>query len=255
MLLVIDAGNTNITIGVYKSDELLFVSRLATDRTITEDQFAINVNSILKINNIEADGFKGAVISSVVPELTRSIKKGVEMVTGKSPLVLGPGVKTGLNIKLDNPAELGADLCATAVGALSQYELPCIIVDLGTATKITILGENGDFLGGAIAPGLLISLDALANGASMLSSIALKSPKSSIGTNTPECIRSGMVYGTADMVDGTIDRMSKEVSVPVKTIVATGGLSPVVIKHCSHNIIVNRNLLMEGLKVIFEKNN
>lgn len=255
MLLVIDAGNTNITIGVYKSDELLFVSRLATDRTITEDQFAINVNSILKINNIEADGFKGAVISSVVPELTRSIKKGVEMVTGKSPLVLGPGVKTGLNIKLDNPAELGADLCATAVGALSQYELPCIIVDLGTATKITILGENGDFLGGAIAPGLLISLDALANGASMLSSIALKSPKSSIGTNTPECIRSGMVYGTADMVDGTIDRMAKEVSVPVKTIVATGGLSPVVIKHCSHNIIVNRNLLMEGLKVIFEKNN
>ena len=255
MLLVIDAGNTNITIGVYKSDELLFVSRLATDRTITEDQFAINVNSILKINNIEADGFEGAVISSVVPELTRSIKKGGEMVTGKSPLVLGPGVKTGLNIKLDNPAELGADLCATAVGALSQYELPCIIVDLGTATKITILGENGDFLGGAIAPGLLISLDALANGASMLSSIALKSPKASIGTNTPECIRSGMVYGTADMVDGTIDRMSKEVSVPVKTIVATGGLSPVVIKHCSHNIIVNRNLLMEGLKVIFEKNN
>lgn len=255
MLLVIDAGNTNITIGVYKSDELLFVSRLATDRTITEDQFAINVNSILKINNIEADGFKGAVISSVVPELTRSIKKGVEMVTGKSPLVLGPGVKTGLNIKLDNPAELGADLCATAVGALSQYELPCIIVDLGTATKITILGENGDFLGGAIAPGLLISLDALANGASMLSSIALKSPKSSIGTNTPECIRSGMVYGTADMVDGTIDRMAKEVSASVKTIVATGGLSPVVIKHCSHNIIVNRNLLMEGLKVIFEKNN
>ncbi len=255
MLLVIDAGNTNITIGVYKSDELLFVSRLATDRTITEDQFAINVNSILKINNIEADGFEGAVISSVVPELTRSIKKGVEMVTGKLPLVLGPGVKTGLNIKLDNPAELGADLCATAVGALSQYELPCIIVDLGTATKITILGENGDFLGGAIAPGLLISLDALANGASMLSSIALKSPKASIGTNTPECIRSGMVYGTADMVDGTIDRMSKEVSVPVKTIVATGGLSPVVIKHCSHNIIVNRNLLMEGLKVIFEKNN
>ena len=255
MLLVIDAGNTNITIGVYKSDELLFVSRLATDRTITEDQFAINVNSILKINNIETDEFKGAVISSVVPELTRSIKKGVEMVTGKSPLVLGPGVKAGLNIKLDNPAELGADLCATAVGALSQYELPCIIVDLGTATKITILGENGDFLGGAIAPGLLISLDALANGASMLSSIALKSPKASIGTNTPECIRSGMVYGTADMVDGTIDRMSKEVSVPVKTIVATGGLSPVVIKHCSHNIIVNRNLLMEGLKVIFEKNN
>ncbi len=255
MLLVIDAGNTNITIGVYKSDELLFVSRLATDRTITEDQFAININSILKINNIETNEFEGAVISSVVPELTRSLKKGVEIVTGKSPLVLGPGVKTGLNIKLDNPAELGADLCATAVGALSQYELPCIIVDLGTATKITILGENGDFLGGAIAPGLLISLDALANGASMLSSIALKSPKSSIGTNTPECIRSGMVYGTADMVDGTIDRMAKEVSVPIKTIVATGGLSPVVIKHCSHNIIVNRNLLMEGLKVIFEKNN
>ena len=255
MLLVIDAGNTNVTIGVFKRDELLFVSRLATDRTITEDQFAISLNSILKINGIEEPDFQGAAISSVVPELTRAIKKGVEMVTGKTPLVLGPGVKTGLNIKLDNPAELGADLCATAVGALSQYELPCIIVDLGTATKVTILGENGDFLGGAIAPGLLISLDALAGGASMLSSIALKSPKASIGTNTPECIRSGMVYGTADMVDGTIDRMAKEVGVPVKTIVATGGLSPVVIKHCSHSIIVNKNLLMEGLKCIYEKNN
>lgn len=254
MLLVIDAGNTNVTIGVFKRDELLFVSRLATDRTITEDQFAINLNSILKINGIEEPDFQGAAISSVVPELTRAIKKGVEMVTGKTPLVLGPGVKTGLNIKLDNPAELGADLCATAVGALSQYELPCIIVDLGTATKVTILGENGDFLGGAIAPGLLISLDALAGGASMLSSIALKSPKSSIGTNTPECIRSGMVYGTADMVDGTIDRMAKEVGVPVKTIVATGGLAPVVIKHCRHSIVINKNLLMEGLKVVYEKN-
>ncbi len=254
MLLVIDAGNTNITLGVYKSDELLFVSRLATDRTVTEDEFAIKINSIFKLNGIEPNEFSGAIISSVVPEISRSLIKGVKIVTGKEPVLIGPGVKTGLNIKIDNPSELGADLCATAVGALNRYELPLIIVDLGTATKISVLDENGAFLGVSIAPGMLLSLDALASGASQLSSIALRSPKKTIATNTTESIRVGMVYGTAEMIDGIIDRMTEEMDVPPKTIVATGGLCPAVIKHCRHSILVNKDLLMEGLCDIYKKN-
>lgn len=255
MLLVIDAGNTNVAIGVYRENELLFVSRLATDRTVTGDEFAISINSIFELNKVEPSGFEGSIISSVVPELTRAIKNGVKKVTGTEPLIVGPGVKTGLNIKLDNPAELGSDLASTAVGAVSKYDLPCIIVDLGTATKVTVVEEGGVFLGGAIAPGLLISLDALSSGASMLSSIALHSPKKAIGTNTTECMRSGIVYGTAEMLDGLIDRMQEELDVPAKTIIATGGLSPVVVKHCKHEMVYDRDLLLEGLKVIFEKNN
>ena len=253
MLLVIDAGNTNVTIGVYREDELLFVSRLATDVTMTEDQFAVVLKNLLKLN--EAEGpFEGSVISSVVPELTRALKLGVRKVTDTDPIVLGPGVKTGLDIRLDNPAELGADLAATAVGALAQYELPCIIVDLGTATKVTVLDQNGAFLGGAIAPGILISLNALAKGASQLSSIALKSPAATIGTNTTECMRSGIVHGTAEMLDGIIDRMSAELGAEVRTVVATGGLCRVVAKHCRHEMVINQDLLMEGLKIIYEKN-
>ncbi len=253
MLLVIDAGNTNITIGVYKGNDLLFVSRLATDRTLTEDQFAVNINSIFGLNGIEPERFIGGVISSVVPEITSALENGVKKVTGKRPLVLGPGIKTGLNIRIDSPSELGADLAATAVGALTQYELPCLILDLGTATKVTVLDETGAFLGGAIAPGVKISLNALANGASQLSQIGLKPPKKSIGTNTTECMRSGIVYGNADMLDGLCDRMQAELNVPIKTIVATGGLLDIA-KHCRHDIVFNKDLLMEGLKAIYDKN-
>ncbi len=254
MLLVIDAGNTQITIAAYKDDELLLVSRLATDRTITEDQFAIDITSIFSINGLVPAEFEGAVISSVVPEITHALAKGVTMVTGNKPIILGPGIKTGLNIKLDNPAELGADLAATAVAARKQYELPCIILDLGTATKVTMVDSDGSFLGGAIAPGVLLSLDALANGASQLSQIEIHTPKKAIATNTPECIRAGIVYGTADMLDGMCDRMEAELGKEVKTIVATGGLCPVIVKNCKRDIIVNKNLLLEGLVEIYNKN-
>ena len=254
MLLVVDAGNTNVAIGVYREEELLFVSRLATDPTMTEDQFAISLDSIFKLNGIADATFEGSAISSVVPELTRALKRGVRMVTATEPVVMGPGVRTGLDIKTDNPAELGADLVATAVGALEKYELPCIIADLGTATKLSVLDENGAFLGVSIAPGMLISLNALASGASQLSSIALKSPKATIGTNTVESIRSGLIHGTSGMLDGLIDRINGELSTPAKTIIATGGLCTVVAKHCRHEMVIDQNLLLEGLKKVYEKN-
>lgn len=253
MLLVIDAGNTNITIGAYKDDELLFVSRLATEHTLTEDQFAINIKSIFSINGVEPEQFIGGIISSVVPEITAALEHGVKKVTGKRPLVLGPGIKTGLNIRIDSPSELGADLAATAVGALAQYPMPCLILDLGTATKVTVLDENGAFLGGAIAPGVKTSLNALAKDASQLSQITLCAPKKAIGSNTQECMRSGIVLGTADMLDGLCDRMQNELGAPVKTIVATGGLVDIA-KHCRHEMIINNDLLLGGLKAIYDKN-
>lgn len=253
MLLVIDAGNTNITIGTFLKDELLFVSRLATDRTATKDQFAISLKSIFSLNQVKAGEFCGAIISSVVPEMTQALSEAVGMLTGKTPLIVGPGLKTSLNIKIDNPSELGADLVADAVGAISKYPLPCLVLDLGTATKISVISKNGEYLGCTITPGVKISLGALAEGASQLSQISLTSPTHTIGTNTADSIRAGIVYGTADMLDGLCDRIEEELESPVTSIVATGGLASIA-KHCKHEIIFDENLILIGLKAIYDKN-
>ncbi|MDD6807654.1 MAG: type III pantothenate kinase [Oscillospiraceae bacterium] len=253
MLLVIDAGNTNITIGTYKKDELLFVSRLATDRKATKDQLAISLKSIFSLNCIKAEQFRGAIICSVVPEITQALSEAVTILTGSTPLIVGPGIKTGINIKIDNPSELGADLVADAVGAISKYQLPCLILDLGTASKISVVGEDGAYLGCTISPGVKISLGALAEGASQLSQISLIPPTHTIGTNTADSIRAGIVYGTADMLDGLCDRIETELGTKISSIIATGGLSSIA-KHCKHDIIFDDNLLLFGLKTIFEKN-
>lgn len=253
MLLVIDAGNTNITLGAYKEDQLLFTARLATDTTLTGDQVAIAIHNLFELNQIPETGFRGGMISSVVPELTHALQNGVKKVIGKVPFTIGPEVKTGLDIKIDNPAELGADLIAGAVAAKAAYPLPALVVDLGTATKISVLDETGAFLGCSIAPGLRLSLNALANGASQLSQISLVEPKHAVGTNTVDSIRSGMVYGTADMLDGLCNRMEAELGTKIKTIVATGGLSGIC-SHCKHDMVRDPDLLLKGLKLIFEQN-
>ena len=254
MLLLIDAGNTTISIGAMNQDEIVFESRLATDKTATRDRFAIDIMDIFALNKVSNKAFSGAIISSVVPEITMVMKKAITKVIGIEPLVIGPGLKTGLNIKVDNPATLGADLVVGAVGAIAQYELPCLVIDLGTATKISVIDENGIYRGCTISPGVSLSLDALANGASQLSQISLLPPSHVIGTNTIECMRAGSVYGTADMLDGLCSRMEKELGMNAKTIVATGGLCDIA-KYCSHDIILNKDLLLEGLKIVYEKNN
>ncbi|NLL63742.1 MAG: type III pantothenate kinase [Ruminococcaceae bacterium] len=253
MLLVIDIGNSNITIGVYKEKDLKLVSRLATDRTITADQFAINIHSLFALNNIPVSEFSGAIISSVVPEITNSLKRGILKITGCTPLIVGSSAKTGLNVKLDNPSELGADLACTAVGAIAKYELPCIIMDFGTATKVTVIDEHGAFLGGAIASGIDMSLNALTSGTSLLSQISLTDPPRALGTNTADCIRSGIILGAADMVDGLIKRMILELHTPVKTIVSTGGFSKIA-NFSNSKVLIDDNLLLEGLRIIYEKN-
>ncbi len=254
MLLVVDIGNTNINLGAYSDEKLVFVSRISTDRSKTRDQYAVELKNIFSLYNADSLSFSGSVVGSVVPELTREICESILTLTGTEPLTLSPGVKTGLNIKTDNPAEVGADLVAGAVGAVSSYPLPCLVLDLGTATKISVLDKNGAFLGCTIAAGVSISLDALSARTSQLPSISFKAPRHVIGTNTVDSMQSGTVFGVASMLDGMCDRIEAELGEPIASVVATGGLSRDIVKCCKRNVISNRNLILEGLRTIYLKN-
>lgn len=254
MILTADIGNTNITLGLFDGDEAIFISRLATQRHRTSEQYAIELNAIFNLEGINTKKIEGSVISSVVPELTRVFKVAIEKVTGCDALIVAAGIKTGLKINTDNPKEVGADLVAGAVGAVNQYPLPCLIMDLGTATKIMVLDENGVFAGCTIAPGVGISLDALSMRTSQLPTIELSAPEHAIGTNTIDCIRSGTVLGTAAMLDGMADRLERELGTPIKSMVATGGLAKEIVACCEKEIIYNKDLILQGLLTIYRKN-
>lgn len=253
MLLTIDIGNTNMNIGLFEGEMLTMSARLATERQKTDDQFAVEFLNIFKIYNIDFNCISGAVISSVVPEITIHVKNAVEKLIGTNVIVLSPGVKTGLNILIDNPAQLGADLAAGAVGAANEYPLPAFVIDLGTATKIYAIDENRGFRGCMIAPGVAISLQALTNTSSLLPAISLEPPKKACGTNTIESMQSGIVLGTASMIDGLLDRFSEELGEP-KTIIATGGLSHFIAPVCKREIVYDSDLILKGLKAIYNKN-
>lgn len=253
MLLTIDIGNTNINLGIFNGDELTMSARLATERQKTDDQYAVDLVNIFSVYGIKPADIEGAVISSVVPEITVHIKNAVKRLTGKKVIVLCPGVKTGLNIMIDNPAQLGADLAAGAVGA-TEYPLPAFVVDLGTATKIFAVDENKGFRGCMIAPGVAISVKALTDTSSLLPAISLEPPKKACGTNTIESMQSGIVLGTAAMIDGLLDRFAEELGEP-KTIIATGGLSSFITPVCKREMIYDSDLILKGLKAIYEKNN
>ena len=254
MLLTVDIGNTNITLGIFEKDNLLFTSRLATDRKRTEDQYAVELLNIFKLHNARISEFSGAIVSSVVPEVTEHLKQAVEFVTGKTPYVLQSDVGSGLKIINDAIGQLGADIAAVSVAAIKKYPLPCFIMDLGTATKIILVDENEMFMGCTISAGVGISLDALASRTSQLPAVSLKAPASSIGTNTVDCMKSGTVFGTAAMLDGLTKRMEKDFGKQVASIVATGGLSKEIVKNCEREVIYDQNLILEGLKFIYENN-
>lgn len=253
MLLAIDIGNTNVTLGAYDDTALAFTARLATDGRMTADQYAIEIKNVLSLHGLEYQNIEDCVIASVVPTVGNAISRAVSMLCDIVPLELGPGIKTGLNIKIDNPAQLGADLVAGAVGAISEYTLPCIVIDMGTATTISVINSKGQFLGGAIAAGVRLTLKALSENTSQLPSINISAPNSVIGTNTVDCMRSGLVFGAAAMIDGLIEKMTLELD-EIPTIVATGGLSKEIIAHCESDIIYNENLLLDGLREIYERN-
>ncbi len=253
MLLAVDIGNTNITLGVYEEQILLFTARLATDNKTTADQYAIYLKNILELHGCGHVDIEDCIIASVVPTVAASLRQAVSFLCDIVPLELGPGVKTGLNIKIDNPAQLGADLVAGAVGAINEYTLPCIVIDMGTATTLSVIDENATYRGGVIAAGVRLTLKALTENTAALPSVSINAPKNVIGTNTVDCMKSGLVFGAAAMLDGLIDQISSELGA-FPTVVATGGLSKEIVTHCHHDIIYNENLLLEGLREIYERN-
>ena len=210
MILAIDIGNTNIVVGCIDDEKIYFIERLSTVRTKTELEYAIDLKTVLDIYHIKRTDIEGCIISSVVPQITNVAKLAAEKILKKEALVLGPGVKTGLNILLDNPGEMGADRVADAVAALTYYPVPLVIVDMGTATTVSVVDEKKRYLGGMILPGVRVSLDALTSRASQLSGISIEEPKRLIGKNTVDCMKSGILYGNAAAVDGIIDRIEEE---------------------------------------------
>lgn len=255
MILVIDIGNTNIVVGGYREDKLDFSVRLSTDASRTAHEYAAVLGSVLALYRVDLPAVTGAIVSSVVPPLSGALCRAVSLLCpGVEPLLVGAGMKTGLNIRIDNPKELGADLLAAAVGAMVKYPLPAIIIDMGTATKIMVVDENRSYLGGAIMSGVEISLRALSSGTALLPHISLDSEvRQVIGTNTIDCIKSGTILGAASMLDGMILRY-REALGGAATVVACGGLAPAVIPHCRSAVILDDALLLDGLLALYHKN-
>lgn len=252
MLLALDVGNTNVTIGVYDGEELLFVSRMATDSARMEDQYAIELLDILGLHKVDREAITGAVLSSVVPKLTEYISAAVKRIFGFRPLVVSYESLEGLRISIRHPETTGPDLIAGYVAAKELYGCPCIVIDMGTATTITVIDKEGALLGGGIVPGVGISLDALTSRAALLSSISLDTPAHVIGRDTVECLQSGMVYGTASMLDGFCDRIEEELGYPCR-VVATGGLAGQVVRCCRRKVELSDTLLLDGLKLIYDR--
>lgn len=253
MILAIDVGNTNIVLGGWEGDKLTFFSRLETNKRKTGDGYAIEFKSLFELYRVNTESIDGSIISSVVPQITGSVQSATEKITGKKPLIVGPGIKTGLNIRIDNPSELGSDIVADAVAAISQYPKPIIVFDMGTATVISVINKDGLFLGGVIVTGTRTALDALSENAAQLPQVDASAPARVIGSNTIDSMMSGAVYGTVCMIDGMIDRIEREIGQKA-TVVATGGNSMDIVPLCDRQIIRNPNLLLEGLMILYQKN-
>ena len=253
MLLAIDIGNTNIVIGCIRDDEIQFKARIATDRLRTSDQYGVEIMNMLQAFGVQKSDIDDCIISSVVPPVFNSVRTGVVKVIGKQPMVVGPGLKTGLNIHVDVPGQVGADRIVIAVAALAEYQAPLILMDMGTATTIEVVEPDNVYMGGVIFPGVKISLDALTSRAAQLPGISLDKPGKVIGKNTVDCMRSGMMYGTAAMLDGLVERIEEELGHGC-TLVATGGMAQFIIPLCRRKVILEKDLLLKGLNIIYKKN-
>lgn len=253
MILAVDIGNSNIVLGCIDNGDILFEARLRTDTTKTSDEYCVDIKMILDIYRVNRDTIEGSIVSSVVPQVLNSFKTALLKLTGKNCLVVGPGLKTGLNIRIENPAQTGADLVVGAVAALKLHKPPLILVDMGTATTITVLDETGALIGGCIAPGVRISLDALTERTALLPGLQLDKPKNAIGKNTIECMRSGIMLGSACMLDGMIERMEAELGKKA-TVVATGGIAKFIIPLCRTPMHYEKDLLLKGLHWLYQEN-
>ncbi len=253
MILAIDVGNTNIVLGGMRDGKQIFSARIASDRSKTADQYAIDIQGVLKLYDIRPDEIEGGILSSVVPYLQSVIPQAVKILTGVDLMIVGPGIKTGLNIRTDNPASVGSDLIVAAVAARAKYKTPIAIVDMGTATTLSLVAHDNEYMGGMIIPGLWTSMNALSANAAQLPYIDLVGPAKLIGTNTVDCMRSGAINGTAAMLDGLLDRLEEELGEPV-TAVITGGLSGVIAPVCRRRFHLEPDILIDGLMILYEKN-
>lgn len=253
MVLAVDIGNSNIVLGCFEEGRILFIERLSTNQNSTALEYTILIKNIIELNHLSNQSFQGGIISSVVPSVTRTVQEAMERLTGKQIMVVGPGIRTGLKIMLDNPAQLGSDRVADAVAAVNEYPCPLIIVDMGTATTISAIDRNKNFLGGMIIPGLRVSLDSLTMRTSQLPKISLDPPKRVIGSNTIDCMKSGIIYSTAGSIDGAVERIEEEIGEKC-TVISTGGLARRIIPYCRRRIIIDDQLLLKGLMIIYNKN-
>lgn len=253
MVLAVDIGNSNVVVGCFDKNKIRFVDRFATNRNATPLEHALLIKTALELAGLSSTRFEGSIVSSVVPAVTNAMCVAVEKLTKTTPLLVGPGLKTGLVLKLENPSQLGSDRVADAVAASAAYKPPLIVIDMGTATTISVVDKQGAFVGGMIMPGLRLSTEALSAKASQLPQISLKKPERAIGRNTVDCMRSGIILGTASIVDGAIDRIQQELGYAC-TVISTGGNAKLVIPHCKHAIRTDEDLLLKGLQILYYKN-
>ncbi len=253
MILAVDIGNTNIVLGCADNDEILFRERLSTNQTETALEYAVNIRAALDMNGINVNSIDGAIISSVVPSVTSTVKAAVVKLTGAKVMVVGPGIKTGLSIMIDNPAQLGSDLVVGAVAGMQEYSAPLIVIDMGTATTLSVIDGKNNYIGGVIMTGMAVSTDALISRTAQLPKIAFEKPRKIIGTNTVDCLKSGIMFSNACAIDGMIDRIEEELGEKC-TAVATGGLAGVVIPLCRREIIIDDDLMLKGLVLIYNRN-
>lgn len=253
MILTVDIGNSNIVLGGVEGEKICFVSRINTDTVKTSDQYCIELKILLDLHGVSCSQIEGCIIASVVPQVMNSVRTAINKLMDIRCLVVGPGLKTGLNIRIDNPSQTGADLVVGAVAALREHKPPLIIVDMGTATTIIALDHTGALIGGSICPGVKISLDALTDRTALLPGIQLDQPKRVIGRNTIDCMRSGIMYGTAGMLDGLIERMEEELGSSA-TVIATGGIARFITPLCRHTMCYDKDLLIKGLAALYYEN-
>jgi len=253
MILAIDIGNSNITLGVFSPEGLVFSARLHSDASATEDEYTCRILQVTSLYGLDRSHIKGAVMSSVVPQLNPVIKHAVRFAFGVDCLTVGPGVKTGISIRCDNPSSVGADLICASVAAHYIYKSPALVIDMGTATKMTVVDKNGAFVGTSIIPGIETGLNALSDGTAQLPKISLDSPGAVIGKNTVECMKSGVIYGHAAMIDGMIDRINEEASEELSVYI-TGGYAETVLPYCRRKMTYDKSLVLRGLELIYKKN-
>ena len=253
MILAVDIGNSQILLGCLRNGEIVTTARLATAPERTEDEYAVAIREILAFRGVDVRTLEGAILSSVVGPLNAAMTRAIELLIGRRPLVVGKGVKTGLNIRIDDPGQVGANLVVAAVAGMSLCPPPLILIDLGTATTMAAVDKDGCFVGGAILPGVRLSMEALSSGTSQLPRVSLDVPKKCIGTNTVACMQSGAIFGAAAMLDGMIDRMEEELGQSAQ-VLASGDLAEKVIPACRRVIRVEPELSLKGLAVLWEKN-